>query len=153
MINRRRVEALVSDLRSGKYKKGTGVLVSVTSSGEFHCCLGVGCERAVVDGLTGVVVETLPSGGNRVKTFDGTDAVLPYSVADWYGFGDRNPVVHLPEQPGYSWSRDGLTDLNDWSRPNARWEQDRELTHPQIADIIEWYYLNGGKERWEAGEL
>ena len=114
-IKQRWVEAL----RSGSYKQLTGVLHRDSSSGSAFCCLGVLCDLAIQDGI-------LP-GWDRFVDFpdeeepgEWTDEFLPGRVQAWAGC-NANP---------------GVT-LDDCSVALAACNDERNLSFPQIADLIE----------------
>lgn len=65
-----------------------------------HCCLGVGCRVAMVQGLD-LKVDVINKCYKRVTSFrfDETDydsTILPRHVAEWFGFDLSNPII-LPD--------------------------------------------------------
>jgi hypothetical protein len=107
----------IEALRSGKYKQGMDKLHG--NSGEF-CCLGVLCDlhAAATDGEWGTVIW-------EDFEYDGQTTSLPKSVIQWAGLPEdidsNGPVVI---------AKDG--------RPTSLFIlNDRGITFPQIADLIE----------------
>jgi hypothetical protein len=147
-----RRRALVSALRSGRYRQTQGTLQrveTVDASRNGFCCLGVACEAAIADGLN---LLTEPRGAQVRYSYDnnvGSCTALPPAVTGWYGFGCDNPSLYVPREvfeqlaPGKCtdyWLPDvkfGATDLND------EWK----LTLPQIGDCFEYTFL---REDWDA---
>lgn len=107
-------------LRSGRYRQGTTAL----RTGDEFCCLGVLCDLAEQDGVTQAHADGTVGG----YSYDGYPDLLPPSVRDWAGLGDRGPEVTIQD-----WDDTGvpadmeLTALND----DERWDFAR------IADAID----------------
>lgn len=138
-------EKWVAELRSGKYKQGTGYL---RRNDEF-CCLGVLCELAVADEVIAPAVAPTVSkdyyrylaplsntyidehGTAAPDGFGFMYANLPEAVRDWAGLDLRDQGIELdwPEDHEFYGLNKGFTDLND----EDRW------TFAQIADAIEKY--------------
>ncbi len=89
-----------------------------------NCCLGVLCRLAIRDG---VPVEVITFGGRA--EFDGTEYVLPSTVANAAGLG-VNPEV-------YAESEDGKVFLTTLSKLN-----DTGWAFGQIAGIIEKNFIS-----------
>lgn len=97
-------------LRSGKYKQGVGSLKQLHEDEIKHCCLGVLCDLAR---LEGIVIET--------------------TNTEVYSFESDNESQYLyPPTAVYKWA--GLTD--DEAKPYAR-NNDEGYTFHQIANSIE----------------
>ena len=98
----------VAALRSGEYKQGKGALVVEDADGPFYCCLGVACQVASDNGVTGA--------------FDAGNQVLSEAVMDWLGVRDEcgGLVDDVAE-------RGALTELND----------DTDFDFNQLADLID----------------
>lgn len=85
-LNKKRRRALwAKALESGKYTQATGMLRNDIG----YCCLGVACDvfrkatgrgKWVNKGFGGFLLD------GRLR-----DAVLPSTVADWFGLGNPNP--------------------------------------------------------------
>jgi len=78
-MNKELKKKWVSELRSGKYKQGKGLL----RSGDKHCCLGVFCEIAAAAGV-GKWIQLV----DRLYFNDGKDdglSLLPSGVMDFGG--------------------------------------------------------------------
>ena len=79
------------------YEQGTGTLIMITNA--RHCCLGVGCELALREGVG------YREDAEHAKYWDNAEAValdpegntsdLTRAVMDWYGFDDANPAVTI----------------------------------------------------------
>lgn len=126
-----RVRALwLTALRSGRYVQGRNKLSWVGRDGQdHHCCLGVLCEVARLDGVPLTVTEH-DLVVNRVMTsyrrYNGADNFLPPAVVEWAELDDHDVVSGgdvLVEQHD-----DGttLSSLNDVGR-----------SYDEIADVIE----------------
>jgi hypothetical protein len=112
MVNRERVQFLVDALRSGEYQQGHGYLKYEDVGGaSLHCCLGVACEIAI---LNGVPVASRVSEDGITTRFDGSLALLPRRVRDWYGFDAAVPRLILENGSGEEATamNDGLDPLN-----------------------------------------
>lgn len=115
--NKENIKKWVDALRSGNYKQCREQL----SNGLGYCCLGVACEVAIAGGLS--IEKTL--GENRVR-YDGTGAMLPQSVRNWFGFYTNDVPVKYAE------GESTCVGLNDASR----------LSFAEIADVVEATYLS-----------
>jgi hypothetical protein len=103
----------VAALRSGKYEQGKGYL----NIGGTFCCLGVGCEVAIENGLS-VVTYLHPDGNNfTVTSYDRRQGFLPERVTEWLGLTTDT----------------GHYDTSDLMKDNDV----RHKTFAEIADIIE----------------
>ena len=71
-------EKWAAALRSGDYKQRQNALSNGTRT--EHCCLGVLCELAILDGL-GLLV----SSGELGTTYGGNAGLLPHTVKLWAG--------------------------------------------------------------------
>ncbi|MER7445061.1 hypothetical protein [Micromonospora avicenniae] len=104
-------------LRSGDYQQANGVL----RDGDAFCCLGVGCDLAVKNG---VIPEPMFTGARYVYGIPGEDMngwTLPRAVQEWLGLNAPNPDITV----------DGYTS-------DVAWHNDeRGLTFAQIADALE----------------
>lgn len=104
---------LVEALESGKYKQGEGVLKRTDEySGEnFHCCLGVLTELAVVAGVDVKVETPQQAEYKEYWLFDGGYEVLPKGVQEWAGI-DAVGSIGDGEHAGSC-----LAELNDNGMP------------------------------------
>jgi hypothetical protein len=108
------MEAWVEALRSGYYKQ----TVEKLHDDKGHCCLGVLCELAMVEG----VCDFGPSNEHENEfVFDGEAGLLPERVRHWAGIDQEDGTFRSIEGKRYT-----LTSLND----NGK-------NFEQIADIIE----------------
>ena len=101
----------VAALRSGDYTQQKGSLANLHRT--QHCCLGVLCEVAILDGVDLDTYETVPG-------FDDERAYLPRRVQEWSGVRDRCGVFVGDV------SMCGLVGMNDYGG-----------TFDHIADTIE----------------
>jgi hypothetical protein len=113
----------VSLLRSGEFSQGTGHL---NKEGK-HCCLGVLCELATVEGITvphtsGEYAAGLDIIGYGDFSEEENCGVLPLGVQKWAGMDSRNGEFNYDQM---------LTDLNDIGS-----------SFDELADIIEKNYKN-----------
>lgn len=131
MINTERVKLVVDALRGDEYEQGTHALVNVDGGDREYCCLGVMCDIALKNGISGLAERDGESQIGYVTNGDFTHAeysLLPLAVMQWYGFDSVGPAVNVPGNEGlYS---EELAVLNDsgWS-------------FSDIADVIESTYL------------
>ncbi len=68
-------------LRSGRYPKGKGRLVTDNGGKKTYCCLGVLCELAVEAGIIDGVPRTRVNDGSITPV----GVYLPDNVAEWAG--------------------------------------------------------------------
>jgi hypothetical protein len=118
-------------LTSGRYQQGRSTLAHRDEdTGETrYCCLGVACEIAREHGVPITVTARPPKGirsfrpDHLVILYDDNAISMPEPVARWYGFsqGYGNPL--LQDQAG--------TTL-----PASDWNDGREATFPEIAEMI-----------------
>jgi hypothetical protein len=131
-MNKEIAKKWITELRSGKYKQGTGRLHGTDADGsDRYCCLGVLCEIAVSEGVAERSSEPIRHGRymygtevNERKDFEDKtrhSTVLPVVVKEWAGMKD-DCGKHNVSNGGYEY----LTSLND-----------RGSSFAQIADIIE----------------
>jgi hypothetical protein len=105
-------EKWVEALRSGYYKQGRGCL----SVNKKHCCLGVLCDIAMVEGIVDFKL------GENYNYYDGMCGVLPLAVSNWAGIStNTGNINHLNRT---------LADLND----------SYDYSFNKIADAIEKHY-------------
>lgn len=128
-VNKERLKLGIEALRSGKYVQGKRALAPIADGSpdsdepeqQQYCCLGVLCEVALANGLTGIErvqgvfqVGYLPTDSDVDK--DADFALLPDAVRDWYGLatsgplvidedGDMVEVAHLNDDGGYTFDR------------------------------------------------
>ena len=118
------VEKWVAALRSGEFEQGFGTLCK----DEKYCCLGVACvtlgweRRRSPHNLCDVFIH--PMYPNKFASG------RPFEMEFFreMGFTYRNVFTTLVDREEYCYD---LIDLNDCG----------QFSFPQIADIIEWYYL------------
>ena len=140
-VNKKRLKLGIEALRSGKYVQGHRALAPIVDESpdsdepgrQQYCCLGVLCEVALANGLTGVKrVEGVYQVGYLSENSGDRDdvefALLPYAVQEWYGLDREGPSVI---------TEDGNTAevayLND----------DGGYTFDQIADAFERTFIDG----------
>jgi hypothetical protein len=105
-------ELWLKDLRGGMFQQGRGALKRVDQDShgkmqEFHCCLGVLCERYRRE--SGDLMTWHPTGEFGTALFGDAEVhVLPQAVADWAGLAFTNPQVRVPK-----YDLTTLADLND----------------------------------------
>lgn len=102
-------ERWISALRSGDYPQTKGTL----RDADGYCCLGVLCDIAAKDG----VIEWTKLNNNKYAIDDREWGALSYSVMEWAGLDERDPVIKSQL----------ASDLNDVFG----------LNFMQIADVIE----------------
>jgi len=95
-LNPERLELLAGELDSGKYLKGEHRLATKDTDGVWrHCCMGVGSEVAIANGLDiPVGIQDMSNPGEQPwfrKHFARNTGVFPREVTDWFGFTDDNP--------------------------------------------------------------
>lgn len=119
-----RVKLLVTALRSKKHRQGKYGLsnYSRTAKRRKLCCLGVACEVARQNGLD-LNVRTDAAGWRH---YDGSHAILPVSVREWFGFDRSDPV--LLDATGTECTASNLNDNMD-------------LNFDKIADAFERTFL------------
>lgn len=86
----------VEALESGEYKQDTdrlGVLTVVDDEGNTvsHCCLGVACELAVLDGVAMQVFD-LYDDFCRYRRYETSTGSLPSAVVEWLNIGASAPM-------------------------------------------------------------
>lgn len=92
------MEKWVKALRSGKYRKGRGVLTEVKKNGtKNYCCLGVLCELYMEENNLPIRIGPQASSfscDKMIVYYATHDNFLPYAVWQWAGmessFGDSN---------------------------------------------------------------
>lgn len=119
----------VKALRSGIFTQGREYLARLDSDGRWlHCCLGVGCEVAVIQGLDIQVKEGTASYRTlAVKSYDNEKCTMPDRVREWYGIPDVDVMLPLGVLDFYDSDEvDSAAEANDAHR----------LSFDQIADLI-----------------
>lgn len=86
---RRHRELWVEALESGEYPQGARRL---NRGGEF-CCLGVGCDVAIKNG---VQVRVGAESSTGATVYDNATCLLPSSVRDWLGLADHRGSLKHP---------------------------------------------------------
>lgn len=124
----------ITELRSGDWAQGTGVLHRMNDEGKhFYCCLGVLCELAVkagvlpeaVKGRDGVSSWMFQYEAPEAHHNDGINATtLPRSVRAWAGV-DHEDIIIDPDGNGF-----GLPMY-------ASGANDSGMSFDEIADLIE----------------
>ncbi len=124
-MNKRVKKKWVKALRSGKYKKTTGVLRKLDKNDNpSYCCLGVLCDLYAQETKKGNwEQETFRAGATS------NSAVLPWQVASWAGLNSKE-AVFKNEGVQYPGKYEGLTDIND---------QAKKKGFNYIADVIDKY--------------
>lgn len=136
------VRQLIAALRGGyKYKQTTTALsrrVYLNKDGKEYkqpvrkyCCLGVGCEIAIKNGLE-LTIETQGS----YRSYNGSTSYLPVEARDFFGFEHDNPDLLIPPL-----LRGLITEghIRDLVR-SGHYHQDMSGYHPQ--NVIGASYLN-----------
>jgi hypothetical protein len=108
-------------LKSGRYEQGRGYLHQIVKGKDLYCCLGVGAEYAVEEGVTDkVVVQDPETDGRELVKYGvlGEMGILPGKVAEWFGMSDNNPQVTIGDtsalgRDGWAAGRHSLAILND----------------------------------------
>jgi hypothetical protein len=116
--NKENIRKWVDALRSGKFVQGKGVLHR--KSGEM-CCLGIACYLAAQEGIVSTDEYENHVAGACI-TYDAYPFDLPESVRAWLGVESSNPNLQGCNASG--------------------WNDDRDKTFAQIADLIEAEYLS-----------
>jgi hypothetical protein len=87
------MEKWVKALRSGKYRKGRGVLCEVKKNGtKNYCCLGVLCELYMEENNLPIRIGPQVSSRSRdrmIVYYDEYDKFLPHEVRSWAGMESR----------------------------------------------------------------
>lgn len=87
------MEKWVKALRSGKYRKGRGVLTEVKKNGtKNYCCLGVLCELYMEENNLPIRIGpqfTARKRDRMIVYYDEHDKFLPYEVTKWAGMESR----------------------------------------------------------------
>lgn len=130
----------IDALRSGKYKQARGTL---TKDYRTFCCLGVACEVSEVDRMA----EEGTLGYENI--FVGDDAVVPVHV-NTSGFTSTTLPVQLTYALGWERSTGRFyVHVPGYSSP---WDFDLSIlnddgfTFDQIADIIEYFFMDEGSK-------
>lgn len=134
-VNKKNMRLWVAALRSKVFEQGSGFLKSTTSGqcvsmgqdlDPKHCCMGVISEIAIMRGVELDVTAKNHHAGGKITFFGDTSTRLPYSVMDWLGLQDSDPVV------GYGVEGEEVTAIS--ANDSQQWSFER------IADGIEDYY-------------
>lgn len=131
---KRRIQLWVDALRSGNYTQAFGKLKVISREGlgeqDGHCCLGVACEVARLNGLR-LVSEQRQYSNMVAEAFNGNPDYMPNEVVEWLGLGDGNPEFR------WTWNHEGSLRYGSWSLSKFN---DHQFSFAQIADMIAWYY-------------
>ena len=126
-MNQRIKKLWIKALRSGDYNQGENFLNIVKSDGtETHCCLGVLCELASIEGIvTRRMHINHASFGHRKNKYSVEDCeheieFLPKEVMDWAELDSEDPFVEFNNE------QSTLANLNDTNQ-----------SFKKIADVIE----------------
>jgi hypothetical protein len=148
MTVRERLGVLLNALRDGSYQQRGGALRVTGNTGETKgfCCEGVACDLTV-----GILGEWETTWDDDSK-FLGQASYAPAVVSEFFGI-----------EQGTSWAdgtekwimREPVTSAVDdsvlyWRDVFPAVLNDNGSSFEQIADRLEAYYLNGGKEQYEA---
>src|SRR5688572_2535633 len=96
--NIERIQLWADALLSDEFTQGRNYLAYQLKDGSLkHCCLGVGCEVAIRNGLeiSRHVQEGPDSFGRQHIVYDGEKFMLPRVVMDWYGLTGDTAVSLL----------------------------------------------------------
>ena len=121
----------VAALRSGKYKRGTGALMTNNGS---HCCLGVLCDLHSVTGDGHWTPAKTPGDKPYYNTPDSrncSSAYLTDVVRVWAGISSSSPMVPA-EVDGYPPKKISLAEINDMASPERGFDE--------IANLIEKHW-------------
>lgn len=144
MDRTQRLNVLLTALRDGSYHQRAGALRVTGNSGEVKgfCCEGVACDLTA-----GILGEW-----DDDSKFLGQASYAPTEVSEFFGIGMdmswaggttkwvvREPVTSAVDDRILDWRDVFLAVLND-----------NGVSFEEIADRLEAYYLNGGKEQYEA---
>ena len=148
-------QAWVESLRTGGFGQTYGLLCEVADDGKYHCCLGVACEVAIVNGLPltpeeGIVAADAPDRGvgrdggscitgtayvhyaDKFIAGDGSthdEYALPPLVSDLLCFRSAEGHLSHTQQSFKEFPYNSLLLAND----------SRKVTFQQIADFVEKY--------------
>lgn len=143
-VNTVAVRRLLDALRSGNYVQGRGSL-GYSIDGEFnYCCEGVACEIFTQElGLIRTV--RADSYGSQVLSFNSSGGLSPRVVGDHLGFELQDDfegwLVRIPPIRDSWYAQEKEFDMPVAA---ASLNDEYKFSFNQIADLIEWYYLNGG---------
>lgn len=126
--HKQRVKLLITAIRSGEWERRRGALGDANTN--KRCCLGVGCEVAITNGLSVSIEEV-----DNLLSYDGEQALLPESVSGWFGFDDFNPLLKFGDQ----WIT--ASDTNDNHLFGDGGKLEYIYTWDQIADAFERTYI------------
>lgn len=127
----------VSELRSDRYKQGTGFLKQKDENGTLqHCCLGVLCElynsemKKNKKKQLNEVKEDHPNlydfGDSAAYQFNGESDTLPNAVVVWSGLDNEEGAFERYDNFGLPLPYKSLVDMNDGGE-----------SFENIADVIE----------------
>ena len=116
---------LITALRSGHYKQGTGAL----KNGDSYCCLGVLSDLYIRETGQG---EWMPSDAFRYPGVWDSTGLPPSSVCGWANI-ERHGHIELGE---YSFRNECGTRVTDLYLTELN---DMGFTFDQIADLIEFF--------------
>ena len=93
MINKKRVQLLVDELRTTKLRRGSCAMHTICDNGgsERFCPLGIACEVARKHRCKVKIRE--PEEDSIEVLYDGRTLFMPESVREWYGFDEDNPLL------------------------------------------------------------
>lgn len=143
-VQRERVLRFLEELRSGNKEQGQGHLKKNHGAGKVtFCCEGVACELAVEDlSLEITHKDVWHLGGLDFASrtaFSGNTGSMPVEVAKYYGFKRSESIGAYIVVP-YEEFRE--THVYNGQMTFIMMNDDFGLTFPQIADMIEWYYIS-----------
>ena len=119
----------VAALRSGKYKRGGGALLTHEGS---YCCLGVLCDlHSATGGGYWTPAKTLSDKPYYNTPKGSSSAYLTDVVREWAGISNHSPMVPI-ELDGFPAKRISLAEINDMAAPERGFEE--------IADLIEKHW-------------
>lgn len=122
-------EAWIAELRSGKYKQGTGYL----TMDDNYCCLGVLCEMAYKENVITKSTVSAPkyTKGEVIVHYADMESILPPAVAVWAG-------MYNPETEKYDEDRLNVVKLLIGNNHTSlAFLNDHGSSFNDIADIIE----------------
>lgn len=135
-INEERMDAFLSDLRSGDFEQGRSQLES--PSGKM-CCLGVACVRPAAEG---VVKRTVSDYGSVY--YGDTSVDMPYEVAEYLGIPCENRSAgNLEEGSDIYFLRSGFVPHTHQGRENTAigYNDSKGRSFSEIAAAFEAEFL------------
>ncbi len=130
-LNPRIKKLWLESLRSGEYTQGEGRL----RRNDKHCCLGVLCELAVVEGI--IEKPGLDRLGRETYLYglQADDSNLPKAVSYWANLSSRDGLLPVEIKTGTKIGNTGR--ITQGSIGSLMTMNDSGFTFLEIADVIE----------------